>query len=55
MLANYQQFEKGGNGFLRILTIDPKNRRISVKTYSPYINKYKTDTDQQFTFEDVDF
>jgi hypothetical protein len=59
MLANYQGgvdgSEKGGNGFLRILTIDPENNRISVKTYSPYINQYKTAPDQQFSFENVDF
>ena len=59
MLANYQGgvegTEKGGNGFLRLIKIDPENSRISVKTYSPYIDKYKTESDQQFTFENVKF
>lgn len=59
MLANYQGgvegTENGGNGFLRIITIDPQNSRISVQTYSPYMNKYKTEHDQQFTFENVHF
>jgi hypothetical protein len=59
MLANYQEgiehTEMGGNGFLRIVTIYPSERKISVKTYSPYIDKYKTDPDQQFVIEDVDF
>jgi hypothetical protein len=59
MLANYQGgvdgSEKGGNGFLRILTIDPSKKRISVKTYSPYINQYKTDPDQQFVIKNVEF
>jgi len=45
--------ENGGNGFLRIVTIDPENKTISVKTYSPYINGYKTEPDQQFVFENV--
>lgn len=59
MLANYQGgvegMEKGGNGFLRLIKIDPLNSTISVKTYSPYINKYNTDPDQQFKFENVKF
>lgn len=59
MLANYQGgvegTEKGGNGFLRLIQIDPENSTISVKTYSPYVDKYKTEADQQFTFENVKF
>ena len=59
MLANYQGgvegTEKGGNGFLRLIQIDPGNSTISVKTYSPYTDKYKTEADQQFTFEKVKF
>lgn len=59
MLANYQKFVKesinGGNGFLRILTIDPGKGRISVRTYSPYIDEYKTEPSQQFEFEEVKF
>lgn len=59
MLANYQAgvdgTEKGGNGFLRILTIDPSGKSIDVKTYSPYTGGYKTEPYQQFIFEDVEF
>ncbi len=59
MLANYkggvEGTEKGGNGFLRLIQIDPENSTISVKTYSPYVDKYKTEPDQQFTFEKVKF
>lgn len=59
MLANYQSgvsgSENGGNGFLRIVTIDPKAKRISVKTYSPYIDEYKREPDQEFIFENVKF
>lgn len=53
MLANYQTgvegSEFGGSGFLRILKIDLKRQLLSVKTYSPYLNSYKTAEDQQFT------
>src|SRR5690606_35103409 len=44
MLANFQGGVEGsvngGNGFLRILTIDPKMNTIDVKTYSPYVDEY---------------
>ncbi len=59
MLANYQQGvdgpENGKEGFLRILTIDTKHKKIDVKTYSPYIQAYKTEPWQQFCFENVEF
>lgn len=59
MLANYQGgvegTEKGGNGFLRIIQVDTKKSTISVKSYSPYVDKYKTEPSQQFTFENVQF
>ena len=57
MLSNYQygvtNAVKGGNGFLRIITIDPDGRRITVKSYSPFTGQYKTEEDHQFSFEDV--
>lgn len=55
MLANYQMGENGGNGFLRILKVDPKKQTISVKTYSPYLNEFNTNPDHQFEFKDVKF
>lgn len=59
MLSNYQSgvkgSENGGNGFLRLVTVSPKEKIISIKTYSPYLNQYKTDPDQQFEFTDVSF
>jgi hypothetical protein len=59
ILANYQSgvegSENGGNGFLRIISIDVRNSELSVKTYSPYLKKYKTEPDQQFSFKEVVF
>ena len=55
MLANYQMIENGGNGFLRIVTVNPTKKTVSVKSYSPYINEYKTDIEHQFSFKEVDF
>lgn len=59
MLANYQGgvegTVKGGNGFLRMIDIDPDRKTISVKTYSPYTNEFRTEPDQQFSYSEVQF
>ncbi|MDR1746302.1 MAG: metallophosphoesterase [Tannerella sp.] len=59
MLANYQGGvripDDGKTGYMRIVTMDVKNGIIDVKTWSPWLNKYNTDENQQFTFENVDF
>jgi predicted phosphodiesterase len=55
VLANYQMNTNGGNGFLRILKIDTKLQKISVKTYSPYVEQFNTDSDHHFEFENVVF
>ncbi|MCK9506917.1 MAG: metallophosphoesterase [Pigmentiphaga sp.] len=58
MLANYQKGVtgtiNGGNGFLRLIDIDTKNNKINVQTYSTLINSYKTETNQKFSFENVE-
>lgn len=51
MLADFQEEDRGGNGWLRILTFSPKNNRISITTYSPSLNKFQEDTDSQFQLE----
>lgn len=57
MLANYQGgvigSENGGNGFLRIIDIDTENARMYVRTYSPHLNEFKTEDDQEFSFENL--
>jgi Carboxypeptidase regulatory-like domain/Calcineurin-like phosphoesterase len=49
MLSDYQSEPMGGGGYLRILKISPSLNRITVSTYSPYLNSYKTDDHNQFT------
>ena len=57
MLANYQEgvkgSVKGGNGWLRILDMDFKNKTLKVSTYSPYINDYKNDPANSFVIRNV--
>jgi hypothetical protein len=47
LLSNYQRGEDCpywcGNGWLRILTFKPSEDLISVRTYSPWLDAYKTD------------
>ena len=51
LLANYQYGTNGGNGWLRILEFSPRDDKIFVKTYSPYLNKFETDPSSQFTLD----
>lgn len=48
MLSDYQSEALGGGGYLRILKISPSLNQISVSTYSPYLNAFKTDDHNQF-------
>ncbi|MES2651892.1 MAG: metallophosphoesterase [Bacteroidota bacterium] len=54
MLANYQEGVKGsikgGNGWLRQISINRKTNKITVKTYSPYLNEFMTSPAHQFEF-----
>jgi Carboxypeptidase regulatory-like domain/Calcineurin-like phosphoesterase len=49
ILSDYQSDPLGGGGFLRILKISPSLNRVSVTTYSPYLDQFKTDSHNQFT------
>ncbi len=49
IFANYQLLPNGGDGYLRILTFHPASDTVDVKTFSPYLNLYKTDSGNQFT------
>ena len=67
ILANYQtclgppcktfndgttaQTVHGGNGYLRILRFSPADRTISVRTYSPYVDRSLTDPANQFVLD----
>ena len=54
-LANYQKMRNGGNGFLRIVTVDVVTHEISVKTYSPYLAIYLNDLTNKFAYKNVQF
>lgn len=45
---DYQTRDKGGEGKLRIYNFVPEEKKINVKTYSPYTDTFETDEDSQF-------
>jgi 3',5'-cyclic AMP phosphodiesterase CpdA len=51
IVANYQMRAEGGEGYLRLMEFRPDGKTVQVKTYSPYLGKYLTDEQQQFTLE----
>lgn len=48
LLSDYQNFPMGGSGYLRIMTFKPQEDLIRVTSYSPYLDKYLADEDNQF-------
>jgi hypothetical protein len=53
MLANYQMNAFGGAGFLRIVQFFPDQDKMSVKTYSPFLDSWLTDTNNQFEYTNL--
>ncbi len=51
---DYQYYDNGGNGWMRLYEFDDINNQINVKTYSPTLNGYMDDEDSEFSFS-VDF
>jgi hypothetical protein len=47
MLADFQSEERGGAGYMRMLTFMPDGT-IQVWTYSPFLDRYRTDDQNQF-------
>jgi hypothetical protein len=51
MLADYQHRASGGEGWLRIMRFVPAEDKVYVQTYSPWLNRFETDADSQFTLD----
>ena len=51
LLADYQAYANGGNGFLRILQFSPANNQVHVRTFSPWLGQYETDPSSDFTLD----
>lgn len=49
MLADYQSRAMGGSGYMRIWEFSPRNDTLTVRTYSPELDKWETDENSEFT------
>lgn len=49
MLSDYQSWPNGGNGYIRLITVKPALNQVVVRTYSPWLNQWLTDSHNQFT------
>jgi hypothetical protein len=49
--ANYQWGKNGGNGYLRLMKFHPQKKQVTVKTYSPLLDHFKTDSENQFQID----
>ncbi|MGM0838335.1 MAG: FIMAH domain-containing protein [Bacillota bacterium] len=54
MLSNYQMLPNGGDGFLRLLEINPEKGTINGTSYSPHLDEYKTDWQNEFQYKNVE-
>lgn len=48
MLADYQDRQNGGDGWLRIIRFVPADSEIQIRTYSPVLDRFETDAKSQF-------
>src|SRR6185295_11388180 len=51
MLADFQDRASGGEGWLRILRFVPGEDKVYVQTYSPWLNRFESDADSEFTLD----
>src|SRR5690606_19861537 len=49
MLADYQFREESGSGWMRIWEFSPAAGQLTVRTYSPTLDRWETDADSEFT------
>ena len=50
VLANYQNRENGGNGWMRLMRFQPALERVQVLTYSPVLDEWEADADSCSSF-----
>ena len=48
LLADYQFWDNGGDGWLRVLEFSPTRDEIHVQTWSPTLGEFETDADSEF-------
>ena len=51
IVLNYLFLANGGNRYMRIMEFYPKINKLQIKTYSSYLDDYKTDSQNQFVVD----
>ncbi len=51
ILSDYQSRPYGGYAWMKLLEFVPAINKIFVKTYSPFLDKYETDWDSEYTLD----
>lgn len=50
MFMNYQTIDNGGDGWLRLITINTNTYNAKVHTYSPYLDEWSSASEESFEF-----
>jgi hypothetical protein len=48
ILADYQVYGAGGDGYLRVMQFFPTDRLVHIRTYSPYLSAFLSNPDNDF-------
>jgi len=51
VLTNYQMKHEGGDGFMRLIEFLPDGKTVQMKSYSPSLDKFKVDPQNQFVLK----
>jgi hypothetical protein len=51
LMSDYQAWENGGDGWLRIMRFSEADKKIYVSTYSPKLDSNMTNSESQFVFD----
>jgi hypothetical protein len=51
ILANYQMYAQGGEGYLRLMHFDTATGKVNVTTYSPWLDAFKRDAYNEFQLD----
>ena len=54
MFVNFQENANGGDGFFRLLELNPHAHTVTAETYSPTTNQFMTTSENAFVLQNVD-
>jgi hypothetical protein len=54
-LVNYQTESNGGNGWIRLMIMNPDTGKMDIRAYSPWLDQRSFTADEHFTVSNVNF